>query len=114
MIGKMYEDPEGIWEIVEVNGNEVVVQNVQEGNLNFGKQFSVTAEEAEYYLGERRSDEIKDLAERLDQFYKDFYPYDYADVDGSPEQALKLLREYPFDVIKDLLDIVEEHTKERM
>lgn len=107
MIGKTYEDPEGIWEIVEVNGNEVVIQNVQEGNLNFGKQFSVTAEEAEYYLGEK--DDIK-VAERLDRFYKYFDPYTYADAYGSLEKALQILREDPLVVINDLLDIVEDYT----
>ena len=50
-IGAVYEDPEGIWEIVGYYGkNAVEIKCIQEGNLNKGDIFVVTKEEAEYYL----------------------------------------------------------------
>lgn len=50
-IGAVYEDPEGIWEIVGYYGkNAVEIKCIQEGNLNEGDIFVVSKEEAEYYL----------------------------------------------------------------
>ena len=49
-IGAVYEDPEGIWEIVGYDGKYVDVKCIQEGNLDEGRTFYVTKEEAEYYL----------------------------------------------------------------
>ena len=48
------------------------------------------------------------LAERLDKFYHDFDPYEYADTEGSVENAERILRESPETVISDLLDILED------
>ena len=51
IIGETYEDPEGIWEVIEIKGEDVTIKNIQEENLNYGKEFLVPAEEVEYYLG---------------------------------------------------------------
>lgn len=48
------------------------------------------------------------LAERLDKFYHDFDPYEYADTEGSVENAERILSESPETVISDLLDILED------
>ena len=50
MIGETYEDPEGEWEITEVNGDQVTVKNIQEGNLNYGIEYMVSWGEAKYFL----------------------------------------------------------------
>lgn len=50
IIGEQYEDPEGIWEVIEVDGDEVTVKNIQEGNINEGKEFCVDYDEAKYYI----------------------------------------------------------------
>lgn len=52
VIGTTYEDPEGIWEVTEINGNLITVLQVQDENINFGKEFIVTREEVEYYLND--------------------------------------------------------------
>lgn len=49
-IGATYEDPEGIWEVTEINGEEITVKNIQEGNTDYGHECIVSAEEAAYYL----------------------------------------------------------------
>lgn len=48
------------------------------------------------------------LAERIDKFYHDFDPYEYADTEGNVENAEKILRESPETVISNLLDILED------
>lgn len=50
LIGKTYQDPEGIWEITAVDEDRVEIRQVQEGNLNYGFESEVSLEEAEYYL----------------------------------------------------------------
>lgn len=52
LIGKTYEDPEGVWEITELwlVDNSVTVRQIQKGNLNYWKEMSVPIGEAEYYL----------------------------------------------------------------
>lgn len=50
LTGKKYEDPEGIWEVTEVNGVGVTVKNIQEGNINEGKEFCVPFAEAMHYI----------------------------------------------------------------
>ena len=50
------------------------------------------------------------LAERLDNFYQNFDPYEYADNDGSVEKAERMIRESPETVINDLLKILESLT----
>ena len=47
--GMQYEDPEGIWEIVEICGNDVTVRQIQEGSLNLGQEYSVTLDEVIWY-----------------------------------------------------------------
>lgn len=50
LIGKTYQDPEGIWEITAIDGDRVEIRQVQEGNINFGFESEVSLEEAEYFL----------------------------------------------------------------
>lgn len=50
------------------------------------------------------------LAERLDNFYQNFDPYEYADNDGSVDEAERILRESPETVIENLLEILENLT----
>lgn len=50
LVGRTYQDPEGIWEITAVNDGRVEIRQVQEGNLNFGFESEVSLEEAEYFL----------------------------------------------------------------
>lgn len=52
-VGMTYSDPEGEWEITEIDGTEVTIKCIQEGNLNEGREFGVSLEEAEYYLTHR-------------------------------------------------------------
>ena len=50
-IGMTYNDPDGVWEVVNINNDETVdVKNVQEGNLNIGQVCVVSIEEAEWYI----------------------------------------------------------------
>jgi len=51
------------------------------------------------------------IAERLNNFMKDFDPYEYADCDGSLEETERILRESPETVISNLLDILERMSK---
>lgn len=48
------------------------------------------------------------LAKRLDKVYRDYDPYEYEDMDGSVEEAERVLKESPETVISDLLDIIED------
>ena len=50
-IGTIYEDPEGIWEVTDFDGEDYTVKCVQEGNINFGREFGAPAHEVEYYCG---------------------------------------------------------------
>lgn len=52
--------------------------------------------------------EERALVERLDKVYRDYDPYEYADTDGSVEEARRILKESPGTVISDLLDIIED------
>lgn len=45
-----YEDPEGEWRIVGVGYDQAYVINIQEGNINEGKQMAVPFEEVHHYL----------------------------------------------------------------
>lgn len=51
---------------------------------------------------------IEKLASRLDNFMKNYDPYEYAHNDWSIEQTRKTLEESPMIVISELLDIIEE------
>lgn len=51
-----YSDPEGEWEITEIDGTEVTIKCIQEGNLNEGREFGVSLEEAEHYINHRYPD----------------------------------------------------------
>lgn len=51
---------------------------------------------------------MDELATRLDKVYHNFDPYDYADTEGSVEEAKKILVEDPYTVINRLLEIIEE------
>ena len=48
--GETYEDPEGEWEIIAVDGREVTVKQIQKGNINYGLEACVDAAEAWYFL----------------------------------------------------------------
>ena len=48
--GATYRDPEGIWEIVDIYGDEVTVVNIDEDSLNEGDEYVLTREEIEQYL----------------------------------------------------------------
>lgn len=50
LIGRIYEDPEGIWEIVNIDNGCVDIKNVQDGNVNKGNTFAVSLEEVLYYV----------------------------------------------------------------
>ena len=52
MIGKTYEDPEGVWEITNIYtlDDAVSVRQIQDGNINYGKELTVPIEEVKYYL----------------------------------------------------------------
>ena len=45
-----YEDPEGEWEIIAVDGKKVKIKQIQKGNINYGSEACVDAEEAWYFL----------------------------------------------------------------
>ena len=51
---------------------------------------------------------MDELATRLDKVYYDFDPYEYANTEGSVEEAKKILIEDPYTVIDRLLEIIEE------
>lgn len=53
-VGATYEDPEGIFKVLEISGDAVTVENIQPDNLNRGKVYTVPKTEALYYLNERR------------------------------------------------------------
>ena len=50
LVGKIYEDPTGEFEVLEINGNQVTVKNVQEGNADFGHEYIVDIEEVKYFI----------------------------------------------------------------
>ena len=52
MIGKTYDDPEGVWEVVRYNdeADDFTVKCIQTGNTWLGMSFGVSAEEVEYYI----------------------------------------------------------------
>ena len=52
--------------------------------------------------------EERALVERLDKVYRDYDSYEYEDMDGSVEEAEKILKDDPETVISDLLDIIED------
>lgn len=49
-VGMTYEDNDGTWEITEIDGDDVTVVNVQEGNLNEGEECIVSVSEAKYFV----------------------------------------------------------------
>lgn len=51
---------------------------------------------------------MKDLAKRIDEFMRDFDPYEYNDNEGSIEEVEELLKTSPETIINYLLDIIEE------
>jgi hypothetical protein len=54
LIGKTYEDPDGVWKITDiVEGNKKIfaeLKCIQEGDDRFGDLFEVPIEEALYFL----------------------------------------------------------------
>lgn len=48
--GLRYSDPDGTWEILRINGNDVMIQDVGEGSPTFGKKYATTLEEVEKYI----------------------------------------------------------------
>lgn len=92
IIGRTYEDPEGIWEVIEVDGEEVTVKNIQEGNINEGKEFVVSLEEACYYLGEKMKiykniDTGAEWTEKEIRKQFEMFQYDNVDEEGKPKYA---------------------------
>ena len=69
IVGRTYQDPEGIWEVTGTCGQLVEIRQVQEDNLNFGFESVVTMEEAMYYLGlseePREDDEWEEEAAQI-------------------------------------------------
>lgn len=57
-------------------------------------------------------DNLDSLASRLNDFMKDYDPYEYADCGGSLEEVKKTLSESPETVIDMLLNIIENMEKE--
>ena len=51
---------------------------------------------------------MDELATRLDEVYRNFDPYEYADTEGNVEEAKRILVEDPYTVIDRLLEIIEE------
>lgn len=53
MIGRTYEDHEGIWEVKKIDEElqQATVLNIEEGNINEGKEFVVAISEVAYWLG---------------------------------------------------------------
>lgn len=49
-IGSVYEDPEGVWKITDISGNQVSIINIQKGNLQEGQECIVPLTEVEYFL----------------------------------------------------------------
>ena len=47
--GTTYEDPEGSWEVVSVDGDDITVKNITEDDPNNGKEYIVSREEVEYF-----------------------------------------------------------------
>ena len=52
--------------------------------------------------------DVRELAERLDNFMRYFDPYEYADSEMNVDEAEKLITESPETVISNLLEILEE------
>lgn len=50
IMGETYEDPEGEWEVIAVDGDQVTVKCIQEENLNYGREYCVPFKEAWYYI----------------------------------------------------------------
>jgi hypothetical protein len=49
-VGNVYNDPEGTWKIIAINNHTVTVEQIQEGNIMFGKECIVTIDEVEYFM----------------------------------------------------------------
>ena len=52
IIGRKYEDLEGIWQIVGVTEGKAELVCIQKGNVYYGHNFLVPIAEAKYYLRE--------------------------------------------------------------
>ena len=51
LTGLTYEDPEGEWEVIAVDGDKMTVKCVQEGNPNYGRDdFCVDFKEVWHYI----------------------------------------------------------------
>jgi len=50
---------------------------------------------------------MDNLAERLDNFIREFDPYEYSNKDWSVEKTERAIKESPEAVINELLDILE-------
>lgn len=48
-VGTVYEDPEGVFEVLEIEGNDALVKNVQDGNPNYGKEYRAPLHEVEFF-----------------------------------------------------------------
>ena len=49
-VGDTYEDPDGVFLIADISGNAVNVENVQNGNINFGHEFIVDLHEVAFFM----------------------------------------------------------------
>ena len=48
--GTVYDDPDGVFEVIAITPEGVEVEQVQEGNLNQGKRYIVPPEEVLYFI----------------------------------------------------------------
>ena len=69
---------------------------------DMNRYFKASCEEDREDRGQR------DLAKRLDEFMKNYDPYEYADNDGSLEDTELMLLTSPMEVIEGLLSILED------
>lgn len=51
--GLVYQDPDGIWEVLEVYENMALIENIQDGNSNKGAKYIVEIEEIEYFANDK-------------------------------------------------------------
>lgn len=47
----IYDDPEGTWKVLDITDNFATVIQIQNNNLNYGREFVVPFDEVKYYAG---------------------------------------------------------------